>query len=283
ITFHDGSKHVYGYDAGTNGIGRLTSINELDPAQTVIGSSAYVYDQRGRITSDTSTLNGGAYAAGYRYDSFGRLDRVTYPSGRTVDYSFDSVGRVNAVTTTPSGGTASNVATDITYHPFAGVKSYTLGNGQAYARSYDQDGRITSYTLGGASYSVGYDDASRIQFISETANPTNINTYGYDALDRLASANTPGTSYAYSYDAVGNRTSKTVGAGSETYAYSATSNRIATITPTSGPVRSFTLDANGSTTADGINTYAYDVRGRMMSATSSVGGTTYQVNALGQR
>src|SRR5262249_5343311 len=97
ITFHDGSKHVYGYDAGTNGIGRLTSINELDPAQTVIGSSAYVYDQRGRITSDTSTLNGVAYATGYRYDSFGRLDRVTYPSGRTVDYSFDSVGRVNAV------------------------------------------------------------------------------------------------------------------------------------------------------------------------------------------
>jgi RHS repeat-associated protein len=48
-------------------------------------------------------------------------------------------------------------------------------------------------------------------------------------------------------------------------------------------VRNFTLDANGSTTANGLSTYAYDARGRMIGATSSIGTTTYQVNALGQR
>jgi RHS repeat-associated protein len=282
-TFHDGSKHVYGYDAGTNGIGRLTTINELNQAQTVIGSMAYAYDQKGRITSDTRTINGVAYSTGYRYDSFGRLDRITYPSGRTVDYTFDSLGRISAVSTTPAGGSASNLATDITYHPFGGVRSYTLGNGQTYARTYDQDGRITSYTLGSSTYSVGYDVASRIGSIAEVGNPANANTYGYDVLDRLTTANTPGTNYAYAYDAVGNRTSKTVGAGSETYAYSATSNRIATITPASGPVRSFAFDPNGSTTADGLNTYGYDVRRRMTSANSSIGTTNYQLNALGQR
>jgi YD repeat-containing protein len=69
----------------------------------------------------------------------------------------------------------------------------------------------------------------------------------------------------------------------DTYAYSSSSNRIASITPASGPLRSFVFDANGSTTADGNNTYAYDTRGRMLQATSSVGTTTYQVNALGQR
>ncbi|MGH9692796.1 MAG: RHS repeat domain-containing protein, partial [Bryobacteraceae bacterium] len=121
------------------------------------------------------------------------------------------------------------------------------------------------------------------EFIAETGTPANSNTYGYDALDRLTSAVTPTTSYGYGYDAVGNRTSKTVGAGSDTYAYSPTSNRIASITPSSGPVRSFIFDANGSTTDDANNTYSYDVRGRMVSATSSVGTTTYQVNALGQR
>lgn len=249
----------------------------------VIGSIAYAYNPKGRVTSDTRTINGVAYTTGYRYDSSGRLDHLTYPSGRTVDYSFDTLGRISAVTTTPAGGSASDLATGVTYHPFGGVKSYTLGNGQTYARTYDQDGRITSYTLGSSMYSVGYDLASRIDAIAELGNAANANSYGYDALDRLTSANTPGTNYGYGYDAVGNRISKAVGAGSETYAYSATSNRIATITPSSGPVRSFTLDANGSTTADGINTYAYDFRGRMMSATSSVGTTTYQVNALGQR
>ena len=43
------------------------------------------------------------------------------------------------------------------------------------------------------------------------------------------------------------------------------------------------LDPNGSTTSDGVNTYVYDTRGRMVHATSSIGATNYQVNALGQR
>jgi len=93
----------------------------------------------------------------------------------------------------------------------------------------------------------------------------------------------PSSGFAYSYDAVGNRLSKSVGATVHTYTYSPTSNQIASIQPTSGPVRSFVFDANGSTTADGVNTYAYDARGRMVQATSSIGTTAYQVNALGQR
>ena len=76
--------------------------------------------------------------------------------------------------------------------------------------------------------------------------------------------------------------SRAAGASTDTYAYGATSNRIASIQTPSG-LRSFVFDANGSTTADGRNTYAYDTRGRMVQATSSLGPTTYQVNALGQR
>ncbi|HZM33819.1 MAG TPA: hypothetical protein VFC18_04925, partial [Burkholderiales bacterium] len=94
---------------------------------------------------------------------------------------------------------------------------------------------------------------------------------------------TPSINYGYGYDAVGNRTSRLAGSSADTYAYSPTSNRIASITPQSGPVRSFVFDANGSTTADGLNTYAYDVRGRMVQAVSALGTTSYQVNALGQR
>jgi YD repeat-containing protein len=72
--------------------------------------------------------------------------------------------------------------------------------------------------------------------------------------------------------------SRTAGSSTDNYTYSSTSNRITTVGS-----RSFVLDANGSTTNDGINTYAYDVRGRMLQATSSIGTTNYQVNALGQR
>lgn len=282
ITFHDGSKQAYAYDSGTNGIGRLASITDTNAANQQTSLIQYSYTQHGRVSSESRTVGGVQYTVGYSYDSAGRLSSMSYPSGRTVSYAYDSVGRIGAINTTFSGQTRPVVAS-VAYHPFGGVKSYMLGNGQAYTRSYDQDGRVNSYTLGPKTFSIGYDVASRIEFISELGNPANSNTYGYDSLDRLTSALIPGTPYGYSYDAVGNRLSKTAGAGTETLNYGTTSNRIATLTPASGTARTFVVDSNGSTTNDGINTYAYDVRGRMVQAMSAVGATSYQVNALGQR
>jgi YD repeat-containing protein len=222
------------------------------------------------------------YVLGYAYDAAGRLSGLTYPSGRTLAYSFDSLGRVSGINTTLNGQTQP-VVSNVAYFPFGGAMSYTLGNGQVYTRSFDQDGRINTYSLGAKSFAIGYDAASRIEFISEFGNAANINNYGYDDVDRLTSAVTPGTSYGYTYDLVGNRRSKTVGASTDTLDYSTSSNRIATLTPGTGPVRSFVFDANGSTTNDGMNTYAYDTRGRMVQASSVIGPTNYQVNALGQR
>jgi YD repeat-containing protein len=282
ITFHDGARQAYAYDQGTNGIGRLASITETDPANAVTSRIAYAYTPHGRVASETRTVNGVAYVLGYSYDVAGRLAGFTYPSGRTVTYGFDALGRVNTLSTTPPGGSAQSVVSNVAYHPFGGVKGFTLGNGQSYSRSIDLDGRIASYTLGTKAFGIGYDAASRIEFIADLAVPANSNTYGYDDLDRLTSAVTPGTPYAYGYDAVGNRTSRTAGSSTDTYFYGSDSNRIGSIQTPSG-LRSFAFDPNGSTTADGNNTYVYDTRGRMVQATSSLGVTSYRVNALGQR
>jgi YD repeat-containing protein len=282
ITFHDGSKQTYAYDQGTNGLGRLSSIEERNPSNQVIALTQYGYDQKGRVTSDTRTVNGIIYATGYSYDGSGRLSGMTYPSGRTVAYSFDSLGRVSQMTTTKDAQ-QQTVVQNVQYHPFGGVKGFTLGNGQVYSRTIDTDGRIASYTLGASTYNISFDLASRITGIAEVGNPPNTNTYGYDAMDRLTSAILPSSTLGYSYDGVGNRQTKTVGAASDTYAYGSTSNRLSSITPTSGPVRSFVFDPNGSTTADGLNTYVYDTKGRLSQATGSLGATNYQVNALGQR
>jgi YD repeat-containing protein len=283
ITFHDGSKHTYAYDQGAKGIGRLSSITETNPSQQVTSLIAYGYDLHGRTTSETRTIAGFAYTLGYGYDSSGRLSGMTYPSGRTIAYGFDALGRIGQVSTTPAGGTAQIVASSIAYQPFGGVKSFTLGNGQSYTRGYDQDGRIASYSLGSQIFALGYDDASRISFITDTGNAQNANTYGYDLLDRLTSAVLPNTPFAYGYDAVGNRSTKTVGSSTDTYAYDTTSNRLASISAQAGAVRNFVFDPNGSTTDDAINSYVYDTRGRMVQSTGALGATTYQVNALGQR
>jgi YD repeat-containing protein len=282
ITFHDGSKQQYVYDAGANSIGRLASITELDAANVQTNQTSYAYDSHGRVLTISTAHAGIIYTVAYSYDSSGRLSGMTYPSGRTLTYAFDALGRVSQVGTTKAGQTQT-VVSSVAYHPFGGVKGYTLGNGQIYTRSIDLDGRIASYTLGPRTYFIGYDVASRIFQIMDDATPSSMNTYGYDALDRLSSATTPGTPFSYAYDAIGNRLTKTVGAGTDTYTYSPTSNRIASITPSSGPVRNFVFDANGSTTADGNNAYVYDPRGRMVQATSTLGTTNYKINALGQR
>jgi YD repeat-containing protein len=281
--FADGSVQAYGYDLGANGLGRLTSITELNPSQQITSTLTYAYDQHGRTTSETRTINGVAYVLTYSYDSFGRPSGMTYPSGRTIAYGFDSLGRISQVSTTPSGGAEQVVASNIAYQPFGGVKSFTFGNGQTYTRGFDLDGRIASYSLGTQNFAIGYDAASRVSFITDSANAANTNTYSYDSLDRLIGAVLPNLPYAYGYDAVGNRTSKTVGSSTDTYAYSPTSNRIFSITAQAGAMRNFAFDANGSTTADGINLYGYNARGRMVQSTGALGATTYQVNALGQR
>jgi len=286
ITFDDGSKQTYAYDQGTYGVGLLTQVKDLNPSTTVISQIDYVYNQKGRVTSETRTVNSVAYVTSYSYDSYGRLEGMTYPSGRTLSYTFDALGRVNQVnTTSPSGlGSVTQVvAQNIQYHPFGGVKGYTLGNGQVVAKGLDQDGRVSSYILGASTFTLAFDNASRITGISETGNPSNDNTYSYDLLDRLTQAILPANTLGYSYDAVGNRLTKSVGANSDSYTYGSTSNRIATLTPYSGSARTFTLDANGSTTDDDLNQYTYDTRGRLLTATTGVGVLTYQVNALGQR
>jgi YD repeat-containing protein len=212
---------------------------------------------------------------------------MTYPSGRTIAYGFDALGRINQVTTTPPGGSAQTVASSIAYQPFGGVKAFALGNGQTYTRGIDLDGRIASYALGAQTFAIGYDAASRISSIADAADPviTNANAYSYDSLDRLIGAALPtaSLSFAYAYDAVGNRTSKTVGSATDAYTYGATSNRLASISPQAGTTRVYAFDANGSTTNDGINQFVYDARGRMVQSTGAPGVTTYQVNALGQR
>lgn len=298
ITFHDGSKQSYTYDQGVNGIGRLLRIDDTDPQNQLTARIDYSYDQKGRVISDERAFDSWAtlHKVTYQYDAFGRLMKITYPfgdgiasSGR-VDYGYDAQGRVNQVSTTFYDRTVAAMVTrvvvqNVQYHPFGGVKSFTFGNGQTYTRQFDQDGRIASYTLQGTQYNIGYDPASRISFIAENGNPSNVNDYGYDALDRLTSAILPFTNYGYAYDATGNRLSKTAGANTDTYAYGATSNRLSSITPPSGPIRNYAHDANGSVTDDGILQHVYDIRGRLVQSTHAPAClvSKFRVNALGQR
>ncbi len=268
---------TYQYDQGVNGIGHLTGITDST------GTTGYSYDQHGRLIAETRLAFGATYVTNYAYDAQGRLATTTYPSGRAVNYSFDSLGRISGIETSFNGNDTQVLASNITYRPFGGVQSLLRANGKTYTRQYDQDGRIASYTLNGIPMAIGYDSASQIAFITDPQNLAATANYSYDPMSRLSGFVQGAASQNYGYDLNGNRTSQMVGATSTNYGYATASNWLDSTQSGAASPQFVSHDLNGATTSDATRQYAYDVRGRLIQTTTAQGVINYEVNALGLR
>jgi RHS repeat-associated protein len=210
-----------------------------------------------KVQTVTATPANKTFTVGYSYSN-GRQSGITYPSGRAITYGFNSAGQVTSITV---DGTTS-VLSGGEYFPFGSVKKWTWGNAQVYERAFDQDGQISTLTLGPSTGT--YSDLSQV--------------FGYDNLNRLLSANlAAGQTQSFTYDANSNRLSATINAATTSYTYPSTSHKLSSLS--GATTRSFTYDNAGNVTASASVTYVYDGRGRMKSA----GAATYLVNGLGQR
>lgn len=278
VTYGDGRQEIYTWDLGTNGIGRLGHLQEIEDGN-VTATTSYGYDTSGRVLSETRTLAGQTYVTRYRYQA-GRLTGLTSPTGKRIDYTLDGLGRIAGIAVTDNG-TVRTVVSQVQYHPFGGIKSYLTGAGQTVSRVQDLDGRLTAYTLGGALWQLGYDAAARIVYQTDAGNAANTAGYGYDSLDRLTSAALPATTLGYGYDASGNRTQQSIGGATYAYQIDPASNRLAGIAST--PPRTYAHDAAGNRTGDGAVQSAYDARGRLVQVTTAAGTTRYRVDADGRR
>src|SRR5476651_1584794 len=111
------------------------------------GNTTYVYDSLGRITSKTQTVTASpsnkTFTVSYSYSN-GRQTGITYPSGRAITYAFDAKGQVSSITIDGS----TTVLSSAEYFPFGAAKKWTWGNSQLYERTFDQDGRVKTLTLG---------------------------------------------------------------------------------------------------------------------------------------
>jgi RHS repeat-associated protein len=311
IDYVTGPSTVFEYDGGMaglkNAIGKLTGMTDES------GNTAYAYDAFGRLLSKTQTIVVGnttrAFTVGYAYGTngtaTGKLASVTYPSGNRVNYIYDAAGQLSRMTldpavaadgTTPAGASVP-LLTGIYYAPFGGVQSWYWGNStdtaeNGYARTFDLDGRIASYTLGNAQTTgvlrhVNYDAAGRIlDYTHEGTNAaTSValdQTFAYDGLDRLTGNQSATTSLSFAYDANGNRTQATIGGNNYSNVIGATSNRLMS-TAGPAPAKTNSYDAAGSLTSDGTVTYVYSDRGRLARADKDGLTTTYLYNGIGQR
>ncbi|CAH0353093.1 RHS repeat-associated core domain-containing protein [Aquabacterium sp. CECT 9606] len=325
---------LFGYDAYNTtsgsenyGRGRLTTVAEFDANGLSLTSTAFRYDQLGRITrrcqfisgADTATACTETDALYYRWGAIssvnaGRLVGLTYPSGRKVDYQFDALGHITGITTThPNGSSAITVLSNIVYTPLAmasngyAIKSWNFGATpstpqQSYRRGYDTSGRPSYFTLGRGAFGVTnsinqlyLDDAGRVMTINSYTDTGSLQyqTYGYDDLNRLRSANLNGTTYSYDYDANGNRTLKTTSVVSTAYTYSGISGRLATVKVGAAASQAITTDSVGNITQDpvapaGNVKYIYDNRnldpyGRLIKTQGPGAQYSYLNNNFGQR
>jgi YD repeat-containing protein len=102
-------------------------------------------------------------------------------------------------------------------------------------------------------------------------------------MSRLTSYTQGSANQSYNYDQVGNRTSQLIGSTTTNYGIDPMSNKLASIQSGQGAPQPITQDAIGATTSDTAHQYAYDVRGRLIQATTAQGQINYEVNALGLR
>ncbi len=277
ISLAKGTPITFSYGTTPNAIGRLTQISDES------GSTKWTYDINGQITSKSQIIGAVTKATNYTYNYGygygGKLIKMTYPSGRVINYSYDNNGKVSGLAL----GTV-NLLNNIQYAPFAASPtSWTWGNKQNYSRTFDKNGRLIKYPLGERNRTLVYDAASRITDYTDS-DPGKSQNFSYDPLSRLlaASIGAGSTQESLTYDTNSNRLSKTLQTtttAQTTYTYGGTGNRLTQVTPPSKPAINYTYDAAGNALSDGVNTYAYSDRGRL----SAVNGNQYAVNGLGQR
>lgn len=310
ISYASGTASVFVYDSGNYAKGKLSSFSDES------GSTSYLYNSLGRLTTQTQTTSGIVFVLAYGYGNTGgangKRSSITYPSGNQINYHYDEHGQLIGLDLNPTNanglGTNTSIVTpvlnNIHYGSFAGPLGWDWGNStiapNPYSKTTDLDGRIVSYPLGhplanGSIRTLHYDAASRIINTTHTGSGSGANlasnldqSYGYDDLDRITSAtSTSGNtlSQGFQYDASGNRTQVRLSSSSYSNTIAASSNQLSN---TSGPlpVKTMSYSLSGSLLADGKLSATYSDRGRLKTITNPAGSadtTTYFTNALGQR
>jgi RHS repeat-associated protein len=258
-------------------------------------ATSYTHDGFGRILASTQTTAGTSYPAfQYQYSLLDDLTKITYPSGRVVQYSLDTAGRVSGVTGTITGVSTPYVS-GLTYNAASAPLTIPFNNGITETHAWNDRLQHTSVSAGTSASPAsllglnfypcsggltqcptGNNGVIWRQNISVGGSFQASQEYRYDQVNRLYAAGEQKTtgftpscsdtsavwSQQFNYDAAGNRTVSCRGGNAvsppgEVSSISAASNRILDT--------GWTYDAAGNITASPYApTITYDAANRQV-------------------
>ncbi len=293
----------YTYDAGANGIGRLTNLTDQ------AGSGSYSFDALGRIGSESRTIAGIQKNLSYTYNLDSSVATLKYPSGAVVTYTPDAAGRILSAV---DAGNNINYITGATYGPDSSLAGFVSGNSSSFAgitNTFSYNTRLQPCRLSATTgvppasctdgtnignvidlsydFHLGSGNNGNVFRLVNNKDLSRIQTFTYDALNRLTSAQNAGTDCsqttlngktkywgnAYGYDAWGNLLQKTVTkCSAENLSVTALANN---------QLVGYSYDSAGNMTHDATtgNNYSFDQENRITGAV----GYTYTYDADGNR
>ena len=258
---------TYTYDNAGNMTGNR-QFQMSGPAQGL----GYTFNDAGWVTQITGPVDN--YSETLGYDRLGRLTsrEQNPPNGRTIQYQYDSRGRLTKVIDEDpdGGGQQTSPETTYTYNIAGQISTVTDPLGRLTSYDYTEEGWLNSVTLPDPD--------------SSGPNPSPIYTYGYDAIGRQTGVTDPlsrgisNTVYDSRHRVVSVTGVDPDGAGGS-----------------AAPVTDYDYDDAGRLSSvtdplDRVTAYAYDYIGRLLTVTlpdpDGAGGAsspvhTYAYNALG--
>jgi RHS repeat-associated protein len=302
LTDANGNSTVYGHD----GFGNLTSITYPDSTVEGWGHDTagnptswtnrrltpvtYEYDTDGRLTAkiydDLSRIDyeydtrgnliyaiEGADTTQFHCDDKDRLQRITYPGERYLEYTYNAAGK--------RASSTNQLGHRLDYHydtvgRLESIADETVSEIVHYY--YDAAGRLERKDLGNGVYTTyAYDEARRLTDLVNYAPDHFVLSsfvYTYDSRGRRTSMTTLDGLWEYEYDDLGQLTAWTAPSSRRVeYEYDPLGNRIAVTD--SGVVTDYTTNEMNQYIQVGSTTYVFDDDGNLTQKVAPGGTTTY--------
>jgi YD repeat-containing protein len=210
---------TFAYDSAGN---RTSMIDGL-------GSVTYEYDTLSRMRSEArtfsdpsnSSINGVTKTISSDYNLAGELKSITDPSGATINYSHDALGRLDSVTGS-TFGFVTNYISSAKYRAWGAPKHLAYGNSKTVDATYNARMQAATFNIPGVmSKTYDYNSNGQLRFSSDLLDHKLDRSYSYDHMARTTQAlsgaeargeaetNARPYKQTFSYDALGHLSART--------------------------------------------------------------------------